>query len=81
MKKVIRFSATWCGPCKSLASSLEGVDIGVPVEVVDIDENSKVAREYQIRSVPTMILIEDGKEKSRLLGANSVETIKKWVTT
>lgn len=78
-RKIIKFSASWCGPCKMLAMTLDGEDLGIPVESIDIDENSKLAREYTIRSVPTMVLVEGDREVKRLLGANTLEAIKTWI--
>lgn len=78
MKEVIRFTASWCQPCKALAMNLEGADIGFPITVVDIDINPEVAIEYQVRSVPTMVLKEDGIVKDKLIGVHPVAKIKEW---
>ena len=78
MKKILRFTASWCGPCKALAASLEKADIGVPIEVVDIDVHTEVAREYRIRSVPTLILLDGEKELTRLVGSKTIKEIQDW---
>ena len=57
MKKVLRFTASWCGPCKSMAQILENINTNVPIEVIDIDVHSEVAAEYGIRSVPTLVMV------------------------
>ena len=44
--KILKFSATWCGPCKQLSMVLKGEDLGVPVEEVDIEANSNLAQQY-----------------------------------
>lgn len=77
-KKIIRFTASWCQPCKALAKNLEGAELGIPIEVVDIDVNSELAVEYGIRGVPTLVLNDGGKQK-RLVGVHSLEKIREWV--
>lgn len=79
MKKVLRFTATWCGPCKMLAKNLESVNTGVPIEVVDIDVNPEVATEYGIRGVPTLVMIENEKETKRLVGMKSLKELEDWL--
>jgi thioredoxin 1 len=78
MKKVIRFTASWCQPCKALAKNLEESNLGIPIEVVDIDAHDDVAVEYSIRSIPTLVLV-DGIEQKRLVGVHSSQQIKEWV--
>ena len=55
MKRILRFTASWCGPCKSMAMNLETANLGFPIEVVDIDTHPEIAQEYGIRSVPTLV--------------------------
>jgi len=79
MKKILRFTASWCGPCKALANTLKDEDIGLPIEVIDIDDDAEVAIKYNIRSVPTLVIEDDGKEVSRITGARPLDQLKKWV--
>jgi thioredoxin 1 len=79
MKKIIRFTASWCQPCKALATILDNVDSPYPIEIVDIDERSDVAIEFGIRSVPTLIMIEDGTVLKRMNGVKSEQLIKEWI--
>jgi len=76
--KLIRFTASWCQPCKTLAKNLEKAKLNIPIEVVDIDVHEEVAVQYGIRSVPTLVLNKNGDEK-RLVGIKSPEEIKEWV--
>jgi thioredoxin 1 len=78
MKKVIRFTASWCQPCKMLAKTLEDVQTNLPIEVVDIDKDSDVAIEYGIRGVPTMVMIEDGTVLKRLVGMQNTKQLQEW---
>ena len=78
MKRIIRFTASWCGPCKSLATNLETAGLGLPIEVVDIDAHSDVAQEYGIRSVPTLVMLDENTEIKRLIGSRTVNQLQEW---
>lgn len=78
MKKILKFSASWCQPCKMLAKNLETAQLTVPVEEVDIDEKTDMSVEYKIRGVPTLVMLEDGKEVKRVSGVKSVDELKAW---
>jgi thioredoxin 1 len=79
--KILKFSASWCGPCKQLAFTLASMgDLGVPVEEVDVDENAELTEKYAVRGVPTMVLVgDDGLEMGRLVGAASLIGIREWL--
>ena len=77
--KVIKFSASWCGPCKMLARNLEDITTNIPIENVDIDENQDVAMEYGVRGVPTMIMLdENNTEIKRMVGMQSLKVLEDW---
>jgi thioredoxin 1 len=78
MKKVIRFTASWCQPCKMLAKTLEDVQTNLPIEIVDIDKDSDVAIEYGIRGVPTLVMVEDGSVLKRLVGMQNTKQLQEW---
>ena len=77
MKRIFRFTASWCQPCKALAKNLEMANLDIPIEVIDIDVFDDVAIEYAIRSVPTLILMEGANQK-RLVGVHTSEQIREW---
>jgi thioredoxin 1 len=79
MKKILRFTASWCGPCKMLAKNLESVKTEVPIEVVDIDVHPEMATEFGIRGVPTLVMIEGEKENKRLVGMRSLKELEEWI--
>jgi thioredoxin 1 len=79
MKKIMRFTASWCQPCKSLAKNLESVNTEIPIEVVDIDVHTEVALENNIRAVPTLIMFEDGKETKRITGIKTTSQLTEWI--
>ena len=79
MKKVIRFTATWCSPCKMLAKTLESVTTDIPIEVIDIDEQPDLATEFGIRSVPTLVMMEDNVATKRLIGLKTIQELEAFI--
>ena len=79
MKKILRFTASWCQPCKAMAKILDDIDTNVPIEVIDIDEQSDLAVEYGIRSVPTLIMFLGNIEVNRIVGLTTKEKVKNWI--
>jgi thioredoxin 1 len=66
MKKFIYFTASWCQPCKTYAPIISQVN--ATVSKVDIEENRELAMQYNVRAVPTTILLKDGVEVWRHSG-------------
>lgn len=70
---LVDFWATWCGPCKMVAPILEEIAVekagSLTVAKLDVDENPATARDFQVVSIPTMILFKDGAPVKRLVGA------------
>jgi len=79
MKRILRFTASWCGPCKSLAMNLENANLTVPIEVVDVDIHPEIAQEYGIRGVPTLVMMNENIEVKRLVGSKTVNELQEWV--
>lgn len=77
--ELLRFTASWCQPCKALATQLEEIGISNHVTVVDIDEKASLAQQYGIRSVPTLLLLQDGKEVKRLVGNKARNLLLDWL--
>lgn len=81
---LVDFHAEWCGPCKMLAPIIKEVksELGDQLKIIkiDIDKNARVASQYHVRSVPTMILFQKGKQLWRQSGlmqkAQLIEIIK-----
>ncbi len=84
---LVDFYATWCGPCKMMSPLLEQVatDLGSDAKIikVDIDKNREAAKQYGIRSVPTLILFKEGEivwRQSGLPPKNLItESVKKFI--
>ena len=76
MKTMKYFSATWCGPCKSFKPVMNEIaGEGYHVEFIDIDNMSDLASKYNVRSVPTVVIEEGGKEVNRIIGAVPKQSI------
>jgi len=78
MKRILRFTASWCGPCQGLAMNLESASLGFPIEVIDIDTHSDVAQEYGVRSVPTLVMLDENIEIKRIIGSKTVNQLQEW---
>jgi thioredoxin 1 len=66
--EVLKFSASWCGPCKVLSQNLEGVE---GITNIDINKDMETARSYNVRSVPLLVFKKNGVEVHRQTGAMS----------
>ena len=70
---LVDFWATWCGPCKMVAPVLEEIATekagSLTVAKLDVDSNPATARDFQVVSIPTLILFKDGKPVTRIVGA------------
>tara|TARA_Y100001973_G_C5094182_1_gene279152 strand:- start:536 stop:781 length:246 start_codon:yes stop_codon:yes gene_type:complete len=76
MKQIKYFSAAWCGPCKTFKPIMtEIANEGHSVEFIDIDQSQNLASKYNVRSVPTVLVTENGQEISRLVGAVSKQKV------
>ena len=70
MKTMKYFSATWCGPCKVFKPVMtEIAGEGNGVQFIDVDEQQDIAQRYGIRSVPTVVIEDNGVEVDRFVGA------------
>ena len=80
---LIDFFADWCGPCRMLAPVLEEVASDLEgkatIAKLDIDQYQEIATEYQITSVPTIILFKDGKEAGRIVGLRDATQLKEFI--
>jgi len=81
---LIDFFAEWCGPCKMMPSILnqlkEKVGDSVRIIKIDVDKNPKVAAQYQVRGVPTLMLMREGKvlwKQSGVIDANTLHQVLK----
>jgi thioredoxin 1 len=82
---IVDFWAEWCGPCKMYSPIIEEVakefENKVKLVKVNVDENEALAAKYNISSIPTTILVENGNIKASFVGAVPKEWLKKWLNS
>ncbi|HCB95755.1 MAG TPA: thioredoxin [Ruminococcus sp.] len=80
---LVDFSATWCGPCQMLAPIIEELSDELDGEVdfynADSDENMELAQEYDIHSIPALLLFKNGEVVARTVGFQPKEAIKSFI--
>lgn len=79
MKNLVIYSATWCSPCQQLKKTLQSINLGIPISIIDIDEDPISAAENNIRGVPTLLLMQDNVVVKRKSGYMSSEQLKNFV--
>ena len=80
--KLFKFYAEWCGPCKGLTMIINGAKdkINIPIEEYDIDNEMFMAQDYKVRSVPTLILVDDkNQEIKRSVGLLTEEKLLEFL--
>lgn len=81
---LVDFFAGWCGPCRMLAPILEDLaseESDIEVYKVNVDNDPDLAREFQVSSIPTMILFKDGKQIDKKIGLAPKDALKAWINT
>lgn len=79
MKKVLRFTASWCQPCKIMKTMLDEIKPTLHFEVIDIDVHPEIAMDFGIRSVPTLVMMDETIEMKRLTGIKTKEQLTEWL--
>ena len=77
---MVDFWAEWCGPCRMIAPVLEQIaqesEGRVTLMKVNVDDNSGLAARYEIRSIPTILIVKDGTVVDRVVGAVPKTTLQ-----
>ena len=82
MKTVYYFTADWCQPCKQtkpIVQELNREQTTAGFQIIDIDDNPDLVKNFGIRSVPTFILFEEGIEKNRIIGGQTRENLINFI--
>ena len=81
MRHILYFTAEWCNPCKRtrpIAEELDRENV-IKFQFIDADDNGDLCRKFEIKAIPTFILIEDNKEVRRMNGAKTREQIQEFI--
>ena len=81
-KVLVDFNAEWCGPCRMIAPVLEKIaeeNDNIKIVSVNVDNNNELTREYNVFSIPCLVVIKDGKEINRSVGLISKKEIEELI--
>jgi thioredoxin 1 len=81
MKHILYFTADWCNPCKKTRPIVEEInrETDTKFQIIDVDSEIELVKRFEIRSVPTFIFLEDGKEIKRMTGAQTMVQLKDFI--
>ena len=78
MRHILYFTADWCHPCKKVKPIVEELNresSGVKFQVIDADSETELVKQFEVRSVPTFIVLDGGVEINRAIGAQTREQL------
>ncbi len=81
---LIVFKAPWCVPCTSMKPIIDkAMDEHDDINLVsvNVDEDTELAVEYQVRHIPTLLLVKDNSEVNRLVGSHSAKQIEEFISS
>ncbi len=83
MVKLLDFWAVWCQPCRTMAPVIEELEKElagkIEIEKINVDENQGKASEYGVMSIPTYIVLKEGKEVGRKIGVTAKDELLKLI--
>jgi thioredoxin 1 len=77
------FTAPWCGPCKMFGPIVDVIsqELNIPVNKVNVDENKEMAEAYQVRSVPTLVIMKNGSPSARHTGIMAKGQLEQFINS
>lgn len=82
MRHILYFTADWCNPCKKVKPIVEELnrDSSIKFQFIDVDQELEMVKNMNVRSVPTFIVVEDGSEVKRAVGAQTKEQLQELMS-
>ncbi|KAJ0734910.1 putative monodehydroascorbate reductase (NADH) [Helianthus annuus] len=80
---IANFSASWCGPCKSIAPlyiELSEKHLSLMFLTIDVDELTELSTQWDVKATPTFFFLRDGQQVDKIVGANKAELQEKLST-
>lgn len=82
MRTIYYFTADWCQPCKKMRPVVEELkrdQAAALFQMIDVDDNADLVKRFEVKSVPTFILFEEGIEKNRIVGIQTREQLEDFI--
>ena len=82
MKHILYFTADWCNPCKKtrpIVEELNREQIMAKFFIIDVDAEIEMAQDFEVRSIPTFVLIKDNVEIYRVTGAQTKQQLEELI--
>ena len=78
-KTLVDFNANWCGPCRMLRPVLEELSDKYKIVSVNVDDEEDLAMNYEVSSIPCLVLFKDGHEVDRIVGLRSKDELEEFI--
>ena len=80
--EILDFYADWCGPCQMMKPTMEEFEKAhseIKVTAINIDEQEELAEQYEVSTIPCIVVLKDGEEVKRVVGVQSLKKLEKLV--